>query len=225
MPFTEPSIALRRRFDAKGMTSDWNFVIFRAQPDGGAYAPGYGEELFALRLAPEAMETGLGLSMRDHMDQDCHLPQRLQHSFDAAARLADAGHFLSAWQTMLGVLDELSDNVEIDRIGQAATLARRSPGMLGPAELADQAGLSARHMRRGFVDRLGLSPRAIVRRQRLTAAMLSAERDAHPDWADIAFAHRFSDQAHMIRECQALMGQTPGEWHRQRRRMAVSFNS
>jgi len=29
----------------------------------------------------------------------------------------------------------------------------------------------------------------------------------------------------MIRECRALMGQSPGEWHRQRRNMAVSFNT
>lgn len=225
LPFTEPSIALRRRFGPGGETTDWDFVIFRAQPDGGSYAPRHGEDLYALRLAPEAMETGLGMSARDHLAEDCEVPGKLSRKFDRVARCADNDDFVGAWQAMLVVLGTAASDVELDRIDLAASLARNSCGMLGPGELAARAGLSARHMRRGFADRLGLSPRAVLRRRRLTTAMLAAERSDQPAWADIAAGHSFADQSHMIRECRALIGTSPAEWHRQRRIMAVSFNT
>ncbi len=225
LPFTEPSLALRRRFSADGATLDWDFVIFRARPDGGVYDPAPGEELFALRLVPEAMESGLRMRATDHLDKDCEVPKPLLAALDDAASHADREDFEAAWRSMLEALCGLALGIEVDRIGAALNLARRSGGMLAPSELADHAGLSARHMRRGFVDRLGLSPRAMLRRQRLTAAMLVSERLERPAWADIAAAHNFSDQAHMVRESRALTGQSPGEWHRHRRSMAVSFNT
>lgn len=223
LPFTEPSLALRRRFDQSGYTTDWDFVIFKAQPDGGAYAPAAGEELFALRLAPEWMEGALRLSPRDHIDDDTEVPQFLLAFLDGAARLADQGQFIDAWCATAELLSR--SITDTDRIGHAVAMARKSAGVLAPAELAREAGVSARHMRRSFVDRFGLTPRAMVRRQRLTMAMLDAERSEHPNWADLAAAYRFSDQAHMIRECRALTGASPVTWHTQRRAMAVSFNT
>ena len=225
LPFTEPSLALRRRFSPDDATTDWDFVIFKAQPDGGVYDPSPGEELFALRLAPELMESGLRMKASEHLAENCEVPQPLLAALDRAARLADGGEFEKAWQAMLVAVRALAAGAEIDRIGAAANLARRSDGRCAPSELAEFAGVSARHMRRGFVDRLGLSPRAMLRRHRLTAAMLTSERLARPHWADIAAAHNFSDQAHMVRESRVLTGQSPGEWHRERRRMAVSFNT
>jgi len=225
LPFTEPSLALRRRFNGDGGTTSWDFVIYRAQPGGGAYEPSPGEELFALRLAPEAMEAGLQMKATDHLSEDCAPPPALAAHLDDATRLADRDDFHGAWQAMLLALRRLPLDSESDRIGIAASLARRSKGAIGPAQLAETVGLSARHMRRGFVDRLGFSPRAILRRQRLTAAMVQAERVDRPGWADIAAHFGFSDQAHMIRECRSLTGHSPGEWHRLRRDMSVSFNS
>jgi AraC-like DNA-binding protein len=225
LPFTEPSLALRRRFNADGQTSDWDFVIFRAQPGGGSYNPAPGEELFALRLAPEMMERGLRIKATDFLDQDYAPPPSLALHLGEASRAADRGEFHAAWGAMLDALRALPVDLGSDRIGVAAGLARRSHGAFAPAELADHVGLSARHMRRGFVDRLGLSPRAVLRRQRLTAAMLHAETADRPAWADIAAAHGFSDQAHMIRECRSLTGDSPGEWHKVRRTMSVSFNA
>lgn len=225
LPFTEPSIALRRRFARSGATLDWDFVIFRARPDGGIYDPEPGEELFALRLAPEAMESGLRMKAAEHLEEDTEVPQTLLLALDEVARHADQGKFETAWTVMLRKICGLADGLEVDRVSVAAGLARRSEGLLAPTQLAQHAGISARHMRRGFVDRFGLSPRGVLRRQRLTAAMLAAEKREQPNWADLAAEHNFSDQPHMIREARALTGQSPGEWHRQRRSMAVSFNT
>lgn len=224
LPFTEPSIAIRRRFSRAGYTQDWDFVIFRAQPDGGAYDPAGGEELFALRLAPEVMERAFDLKAVECLAEDRAVPAKLVAHLDPAARLADEGDFAGAWAQMHDALLKAAAGTELDKVGHAAGLARRSQGKLGPAHLAEASGLSLRHMRRCFVDRLGLSPRAVLRRHRLTRAMLDAERAARPAWADLAAAHNFSDQAHLIRECRSLTGKSPVEWHRARRQMAVSFN-
>ena len=225
LPFTEPSLALRRRYSREGETLEWDFVIFRAQPDGGRYDPAPGEELFALRLAPEAMETAFGLKAADHLSVDCAVPAEIDRHLDQAKRLADRGDFQSAWASMFRSLRKVAEGIEVDRVGEAARLARETKGMIGPSRIAEQAGLSPRHMRRTFLERLGLSPRAILRRQRLTAAMLCAEQFDRPRWADLAAGHNFSDQAHLIRECRALTGHSPGEWHRIRRGLAVSFNT
>ncbi len=225
LPFTEPSLALRRHFTPEDETTDWDFIIFRAQPDGGHYSPEPGEELFALRLAPEAMEPGLRLKATDHLDEDCEVPKHLLLALEEATRQADDDRFEGAWGAMLQAICRAAEGLEVDRIAAAANLARRSEGLLAPSEVAERVGVSARHMRRGFVDRLGFSPRAMLRRQRLTAAMLASERCEQPLWAEIAAAQNFSDQAHMIRESRALTGHSPGEWHRKRRSMAVSFNT
>jgi AraC-like DNA-binding protein len=45
-----------------------------------------------------------------------------------------------------------------------------------------------------------------------------------PPWARIAAAAGFADQSHLIRECTALTGLTPGEVHRERRSEAETFN-
>ena len=225
LPFTEPSIAIRRRYSEDGATLDWDFVVFKAQPDGGAYDPQSGEELFALRFAPEMMESAFALKASEFMTEDREVPGCLRDRLSDAAHLADGGDFRSAWSAMHHGLRQIAGESEIDRVSRAASLARRSRGAIGPALLAEQTGLSLRHLRRCFVDRLGLSPRALLRRQRLTSAMLDAERAARRGWADVAAGHNFSDQAHMVRECRALIGKSPGEWHRERRRMAVSFNT
>lgn len=225
LPFTEPSVALRRRMTSDGQTRDWDFVIFPAQFKGGTYAPARDEELFALRLAPEAMECRLHLSAKDYIEGEADLPRELLDRLAPATRLADQGDFEGAWCAMTNSLLPFQFDRELDRIGLAAGYARRSGGSIGPRSLAEQIGLSDRHMRRGFVDRLGLSPRGVLRRQRLTAAMVEAERCAKPNWADLAAHFGFSDQAHLIRECRSLLGERPVAWHRERYAMAVSFNT
>lgn len=225
LPFTEPSIALRRWVGAEGHTEAHDFLIFRSQSDGGHYVPQAGEELFALRLAPELMEAAFDLKASEHALNDTEVPSALLELLSDARRRADAGDFPGAWKEMFDSLAAASRDCEPDRLALAAGLARRSRGRLGPSELAGLAGLSARHMRRGFTERFGLSPRAILRRQRVTAAMLSAERQEQPHWADLAALHNFSDQSHMIRECRELIGASPRQWHEKRRGLAVSFNT
>jgi AraC family transcriptional regulator len=76
------------------------------------------------------------------------------------------------------------------------------------AELAEAAGLSARHLSRAFPVSLGMTPYDWVLRRKLDAArdMLNCGRAAQ----DVAVACGFSSQSHMIRRFRTAFGYTPG---------------
>lgn len=91
----------------------------------------------------------------------------------------------------------------------AALIARR-PDRPVP-ELADEAGLSERQMRRRLDDAVGYSPRTlsrVVRFQRFLSVARAAEPSAR-DLATLAVSSGYADQAHLTRESNRLSGQPP----------------
>ncbi|NNE49285.1 MAG: helix-turn-helix domain-containing protein [Altererythrobacter sp.] len=225
LPFCEPSLVIRRRFDRKGRTQDCRLLVSPAMPDGGQYAPEPGEEQIAVRLAPELMEATLGLRAAEYSDADRDLPRRLQLAFDRAISAAAMGVASNAMRELLRGLESANAAPDADRVTHAARMMRQSSGRISARNLAKASGVSSRHLRREFAERFGLSPRAMTRRLRLASAILEAEQHDRPEWAGIAAGHGFSDQAHMIRECRAIMGESPVELFRLRRPLAVSFNT
>ena len=225
LPFCELSLVIRRRFDRKGRTLDCRLLISPAMPDGGQYAPDPGEEQIAVRLAPEMMEATLGLRAGEYSDRDRDLPRRLQLAFDSAISDAANGEPSNAMRALLRGIERAAAAPTADCVTHAARMMRQSSGRIPARNLAEASGVSSRHLRREFAERFGFSPRALTRRLRLASAMLEAKRYDRPEWAGIAAGHGFSDQAHMIRECRAIMGESPGELFRLRRPLAVSFNT
>lgn len=227
LPYIEPSISLRRKFDQNDKTLSARLVVCPARPDGGKYAPQPGEEQFALRLSPERIDQLFGKGGAERLTHDGALPQALADLLAPVLRLVDEGEFGVAWGEMLHACEAFAEQFEArqDRVEYAARLSRTSNGQLDPAQLARLADISPRHLRRCFVERFGLTPKGVSRRLRLTSALLEAECQDKPQWAKIAAGNGFSDQAHMIRECRAILGESPCELHRLRRPMAVSFNT
>ena len=225
LPFSEPSIAIRRRFSPKDETLSWDMTVFPARHDVGEYCPIPGEELFALRLAPEQMELQFGMRVAEYSSGERPIPASLGAALEPAMRLADNDTFHAAWRALARGLVERTSPAEHDRLAYAARLLRHVGGRVAPSELAAMADISPRHLRRGFAVRFGIAPKALARRLRVTGALLDAERSDAPHWADIAAGHRFSDQAHFIRECRALVGDAPSAWHANRRNMSLLFNT
>ena len=225
LPFCEPSLVIRRRFDRKGRTQDCRLLISPAMPDGGEYAPEPGEEQIAVRLAPELMEATLGLRAAEYSETDRDLPCRLQLAFNSAVSEAAKGEACNAMRALLRGVESAAAAPDADRVTHATRMMRQSSGRIPARNLAEASGVSSRHLRREFAARFGHSPRAMTRRLRLASAMLEAEQQDRPEWARVAVGHGFSDQAHMIRECRAIMGESPRELFRLRRPMAVSFNT
>ena len=219
LPFCEPSLVLLRRFDREGRTQHLSLRIAPALYEGGAYRPDAGEEQFALRLRPEAMERSLGLRAAEHAGSDAELPPTWHGVFDAALSAAEKGDVQAALGCLVEGLSRLAQAREGDGVAQAARLLRLHPGRVPIDRLAQFADITPRHLRREFARRFGLSPRGLTRRLRLASAMLEAERLVRPGWANIAAGHGFSDQSHMIREFRSILGQAPGDLFRQRRQL------
>ena len=225
LPFTEPSLVLRRRFDQQDRTLDCELVICPAQLDGGIYSPTPGEEQFAVRLAPEQVEEALGLRAAELRFEEVELPRRFNAAFDDALIAGEYGRRDAALAALLRGIQAIARSSSQDRVSYAKQILRESSGRIDVRRIAERAEVSLRHLRREFASRYGMAPRAIARRLRLTSAITEAELYARPDWAGIAAGHGFSDQSHLIRECGALLGQSPRSLHKDRLAMAVSFNT
>ncbi len=98
----------------------------------------------------------------------------------------------------------------INAIRQLRRLDRPVP----TSHLAREANISSRQMERQFRNHVGLSPKRFCRIMRLRKLLPRLRTPQEPEWADLAVAGGFSDQAHLIHECVALAGVTPRQlWH------------
>jgi AraC-like DNA-binding protein len=73
--------------------------------------------------------------------------------------------------------------------------------------VADELGITARHLRRLLLDEVGLGPKAYQRVLRLQRFLRAVEADA--DIATAAALAGYADQPHLTRDSRALAGQTP----------------
>jgi len=75
--------------------------------------------------------------------------------------------------------------------------------------VAAELGVSERHLRRVFQEAVGVNPKEFAQLSRFRRA-LHAARSAEPaNWASIACAAGYYDQAHLIAEFRAIAGVTP----------------
>ena len=90
------------------------------------------------------------------------------------------------------------------------------------AAVADTLGFSLRTSYTRTVEATGLSPRRLLRIMRLHRALHYAAMPCGK-WPETAYLAGFADQAHMVREFRALLGDSPNTWRR--RALADSFNT
>lgn len=79
------------------------------------------------------------------------------------------------------------------------------------AEIASNMGISERYLRKLVKDQTGISPKAILKIQRLTYSLKLWGHSLEPNWAAIAAEAGYFDQSHMIDEYQNLIGRSPGK--------------
>ena len=90
------------------------------------------------------------------------------------------------------------------------------------ASLAGALNLSPRAAYARTLEIAGLSPRRLLRIMRLHRALHFSAMERRR-WPEIAYLAGFADQAHMVREFRALLGDSPNSWRR--RSIADSFNT
>jgi AraC-like DNA-binding protein len=81
-------------------------------------------------------------------------------------------------------------------------------GMVSINDLAGQSGFSARQFRRVCLEQSGLTPKFLARVLRFRHAQALAERHRR-QFAELALACGYYDQAHLIRDFREFSGRTP----------------
>lgn len=76
-------------------------------------------------------------------------------------------------------------------------------------EVADALGVSERNLRRVFREVVGMSPKEFARLMRFHLALTEARTGKDVDWAGVAAAAGYYDQAHLIAEFRDIAGVTP----------------
>ncbi len=79
-------------------------------------------------------------------------------------------------------------------------------------DVAGELGLSPRTFTRRFRACTGLTPKRFARIHRLQRLLATVEPGGPADWAALAAAHGFCDQAHLIDDFRELTGVTPGAY-------------
>lgn len=139
-----------------------------------------------------------------------------------AARLIVRLQEAHGWDTCFALLDEaiaarLAEPTET--AGSTAWALRQlvqSHGAIGIAALADEIGCSRKHLATQFHEHVGLTPKTVARILRFRQVLQLVARSAKVDWAEIAQAAGYFDQAHFSRDFRRLSGLTPGAYLRQR---------
>jgi AraC-like DNA-binding protein len=144
--------------------------------------------------------------------------------------VSDLGDELLAARGVSDVVGRLSDafarrNRDLTEPA-SASLARRAVRLLEGDEIrvdrvAERLGVTARHLRRAFVESVGIGPKDFARTVRLRRAVRRA--DTSHDWSRVATDTGYYDQAHLIGEFRDLVGLTPVEYVKRRReRVAIT---
>lgn len=104
------------------------------------------------------------------------------------------------------------------RVAAVAAVAERDRSVRGVPELAAQAGVTTRTLQRMFATCAGVSPAWVIRRYRLIDAAELVRDGQRVDWAEVAAALGYADQAHLTRDFTAAIGQSPAAYARAQRR-------
>lgn len=75
--------------------------------------------------------------------------------------------------------------------------------------VADVVGMTRQHLRRRFLEQVGISPKAFARVARFRRMLRDAGTAPRPSWAALAADHGYADQSHLIAEFQELAGASP----------------
>lgn len=95
----------------------------------------------------------------------------------------------------------------------APSLVADAVNKLGGASVnavASELGVSDRHLRRIFLETVGLTPKAFAKVARFRRALHAALEERSGGWASIALRAGYYDQAHLISDFRAITGTTPG---------------
>jgi AraC-like DNA-binding protein len=176
------------------------------------------EEMIAFKVRSGALRALLGVRASEVRDRTLDLRDVWGASAVALAdRIAGARSSVDRTRALEEALFERLGESADDRATIAlADILERSGGRTSLAELVERSGYSRRTFVQKFHDCVGLAPKASARLSRTRAALARIdEADGAIEWAELAVASGYCDQAHMSHEFRDLLGCPPAAFARE----------
>jgi AraC-like DNA-binding protein len=118
--------------------------------------------------------------------------------------------------------EAMLDRVEAELLAQVVRPLEQDPAVLAAAAMlgrgmtvaqaAGLVGLAERTLLRRFRERVGLTPKGFARVRRLQRVLAQVSAERKVDWARVALACGYADQAHLVNEFRALTSLTPCQY-------------
>ena len=97
-------------------------------------------------------------------------------------------------------------------MAKIASHVGRHGGRVGVTEMAGLTGLSRQHLRRLFLEYLGVSPKLYARLARFRAGLRHLrDTDSAGGWSRLAARLGYADQSHLIAELREFTSFTPAQ--------------
>jgi AraC-like DNA-binding protein len=141
---------------------------------------------------------------------DAMLVGQVRAQPDAQAR---AGVLARALESVLATADP-QRVAKARQVAAVAKIAETNRSVRQLRDLCDRAGIGGRSLQRLFAEYAGVSPTWVLRRYRLLDAAETVRQARPVDWAALAAELGYADQAHLIRDFRAAIGQTPAAYAR-----------
>jgi len=178
-------------------------------------------DLLGIRFEPQGLFRVLGVPMHELTGADLCLGQvdeTLRRELEEAG--ASARDRVAAVQAAL--FRRVDGRWEHGLVRSAVELVEG--GARSMAEVVRRLGVNRRTLERAFRLEVGLSPKGLARIRRVQRVLARLdEGGVVRSWAEVAGAHGYADQSHLIREFRQLVGTTPGRYQRERSELAAHF--
>jgi AraC-like DNA-binding protein len=171
--------------------------------------------LIGVRLRPGGAWPFLGLPLSEFtgrvVELDAVLGREIDRLRDDVGEASDdEARFalVEAW-----LLQRLQARAQPPRaVSYALEVIRRGGDAVRIGQIADEIGLSHKHLLREFDRCVGLSPKIFARVCSFQRAINWIGHKASVDWADAAVVCGYYDQAHFIHEFRTFSGLTPASY-------------
>lgn len=225
LPEMGVSLAFQGFRDADGRPRGWSPIVAGPKLLAQVFDLVPGRELAAIKIKPEWAGPLLGIDPLAVESQAVDLvavaPALANRLHDALAHTRCADAALRVLMAQMLAAHRAATTTPSTAASVALDVVRRRAGRVSCERLAATLGLSDRHLRRHVRDSTGVAPKTYARLLRFVDAMRMADRSEDPVWSDVALSAGYFDQSHLIRDCVALAGTSPGALHAERRRQVI----
>lgn len=200
------------RHEADGTSARQPLVLLSGQLSRATRLQATGRlDLVGIRLQPwagGALFPGTATPLRDQYVALADLAPRLGDALVEAAGTPVPG---GAERAVFSLIERHVGHAKAGRRAAAGLVRMAGTAARVPSvrELAAASGLSVRRVQMIFRDDVGLSPKQLLRINRLQRVLALAQRDDRPSWARIAAEAGYFDQAHLLHDARAIAGATP----------------